>query len=431
MFKVFHSGICDHEEAGAVDTQMTLLLGEALCHKELSEHYLEVIIKKYAFSNIKSMRIVSFELQFITDISDLLQCYNHALTVISRFLFENNRLDGVFFLFGSHLTAVILSGDDDPMSKIYSGCSLISDIFQYPGHDVKIQAAISNLIHDAAETETAMRHVKDAFDFSRYTAQCPPIIVTMEDEHYGGQIDNPNVSNLAYYKNLAERISGAIDACNPDSFQSLTNECANVLLNSIPSVSSVHFQVINFCNMLEVILTENQMIDTGYFRKFPIIPSLLEAKNEGEFRVALNNSLQEIFAYAFYRKKSKYAQLMECISSYIEENISSPDLSISSISEHFQISSSNLSVQFKTYYGISIVNAIHEKRIEKIKIGLATTDKSIRQLAMENGYISITTMNRAFLKYEGVSPRFYKAGITKQAMDSLTDDTICPKTEEE
>ena len=45
MFKVFHSGICDHEEAGAVDTQMTLLLGEALCHKELSEHYLEVIIK--------------------------------------------------------------------------------------------------------------------------------------------------------------------------------------------------------------------------------------------------------------------------------------------------------------------------------------------------------------------------------------------------
>jgi AraC-like DNA-binding protein len=110
------------------------------------------------------------------------------------------------------------------------------------------------------------------------------------------------------------------------------------------------------------------------------------------------------------------AEVME----YIEAQLSDPSLSIGSIAEALGLSPATLTSHFKQFYGDSIPNTIHKKRISRIRTQLCTTNKPIKQLAAENGYVSIATMNRAFLKYEGVYPGALKAKLQARPLESVS-----------
>lgn len=78
---------------------------------------------------------------------------------------------------------------------------------------------------------------------------------------------------------------------------------------------------------------------------------------------------------------------------YIREHYGDPNLNIAYLSDHFQLSNTHTGSQFRRYTGISILNYIHQTRIEAAKKAL---DRSctLKEAAQEAGFSDVKTFIR-------------------------------------
>lgn len=93
---------------------------------------------------------------------------------------------------------------------------------------------------------------------------------------------------------------------------------------------------------------------------------------------------------------------------YILEHFRDAHLSVTMLGDEMKISTSYLSKLFKDKYEISIPDFISQSRIKSSKADLRNTNKSIKQIAEENGFLSSTVFINTFKKWEGVTPGIYR-----------------------
>ena len=105
-------------------------------------------------------------------------------------------------------------------------------------------------------------------------------------------------------------------------------------------------------------------------------------------------------------KKEKH--IISEVIEYIDDNVDSPELSVSSVADYFDISISNLSHQFKTQMGCTISAYITEKKFAYASELLLTTDNSVSMIAEMLGYSQARSFIRKFGQYYGVSPMEYR-----------------------
>ncbi len=94
---------------------------------------------------------------------------------------------------------------------------------------------------------------------------------------------------------------------------------------------------------------------------------------------------------------------------YVRENYTDSSLSASAVSDHFHVSISWLSVHFKSKTGIGFLDYVHGCRLAKAKDLLYSTNISIKEIALMTGYTNSATFSRAFSRYEGITPSWYRS----------------------
>lgn len=99
--------------------------------------------------------------------------------------------------------------------------------------------------------------------------------------------------------------------------------------------------------------------------------------------------------------------IIQKIYSYIGENYQS-DIGIEEISEAFGVSYSHIRKIFKESVGVTIPDAINQKRISAAKELLLETDLNIAQIAARIGYNSEQSFSRNFKKYENMLPSQFR-----------------------
>lgn len=111
-----------------------------------------------------------------------------------------------------------------------------------------------------------------------------------------------------------------------------------------------------------------------------------------------------------YKQKMKSANdvLNDRIIKYIEANIKDSQLSADMIAEAMIINPAYLRSFFKEKNGILLWDFINMKRIEMAKDLLVTTNKSIKTISAICGFVSISTFIRAFKKFSGITPGYYR-----------------------
>lgn len=92
---------------------------------------------------------------------------------------------------------------------------------------------------------------------------------------------------------------------------------------------------------------------------------------------------------------------------FIQSNISMK-LTVEFLAEQIHLSPDYLSKYFKKHTGKTISQFISETRIEKAKILLKQTDKSITEIGFSCGYSSPANFRKYFTKLAGLSPREYR-----------------------
>lgn len=111
-------------------------------------------------------------------------------------------------------------------------------------------------------------------------------------------------------------------------------------------------------------------------------------------------------------KKRKIHQITQ----YIQENYQNPNLSAGMIADSFNISLPWLSNLFKKELNLGFLDYLHRCRIEKAKELIRGTKYNIGDIAEMVGYTNAVTMTRAFKRYEGITPSWYRqnAGDAKE-----------------
>ncbi|MNI32929.1 HTH-type transcriptional regulator YesS [compost metagenome] len=100
--------------------------------------------------------------------------------------------------------------------------------------------------------------------------------------------------------------------------------------------------------------------------------------------------------------------LMKKVRNSMEENYANPDLSLSSLSEQFQVNTSHLSRTFKEEFGEKFVDYLVKIRMEQAKGLLSSNQHSVQDVAVQVGYTHAISFIRAFKKYTGITPGEYR-----------------------
>ena len=93
----------------------------------------------------------------------------------------------------------------------------------------------------------------------------------------------------------------------------------------------------------------------------------------------------------------------------IEEQYTSPDFSISSIADTFDVSVAYVSYLFKNETGENLSDYVWNLRLEKAKELLLTTDMSVDNISVSVGYVSTSSFRRKFKQDMGVTPSEFRS----------------------
>ncbi len=184
-----------------------------------------------------------------------------------------------------------------------------------------------------------------------------------------------------------EFVSEIMDMCRINSATSMDNiECFKYEMNSI----------INKAFMIcEIAEGRKERI-----QKLVSQPTLDEFRMElVEILEMLRNTKQHV---------SKQETICQKVMEYISENYSNPQLSVTQLCEIVNLSPYYISKMFKEKYELTVTEFIAKTRIKNAKEQLMNTDKSIKIIAEENGFLSSNVFIRTFKKWEGITPGIYR-----------------------
>ncbi len=144
----------------------------------------------------------------------------------------------------------------------------------------------------------------------------------------------------------------------------------------------------------------------GYYARFA---SLCDPSDIRSYLDAIGEIRDEVSSI-IGSKPSEAAQddAISRMLAFINENCENEDLCVSYVAEHFELSMSNLSHQFKALTGRNISDYIAEKKMQFAKKLLRTTDIPISEVALRLGYNQTSSFIRKFKQCENRTPNEYR-----------------------
>lgn len=102
-----------------------------------------------------------------------------------------------------------------------------------------------------------------------------------------------------------------------------------------------------------------------------------------------------------------YDKFINAAIGYIDENLHRP-ITIEELCRELYISKNLLYKKFRTFFGCTVNEYITDKRVERARALLDTTEESSRRIAELCGFENYTYFSRLFKKKMGISPREYR-----------------------
>lgn len=116
-------------------------------------------------------------------------------------------------------------------------------------------------------------------------------------------------------------------------------------------------------------------------------------------------------------KKKLSERSMEEAKAFLDRNLYR-DLSVEETATHVGLSSSYFSLLFKQTFGETFIEYVTRQRMERAKVMLTETLKSVAQIAKEVGYAERRYFTKVFMKYTGENPTDFRNKRQEDIQDS-------------
>lgn len=138
------------------------------------------------------------------------------------------------------------------------------------------------------------------------------------------------------------------------------------------------------------------------------IETILNFNSTSELYELMSESVKEVCRSICERKQFINETYRKSIIEYVDQNFNDPDISLIKVADMFNISIYTFSRLFKEMTGIGFKEYIIAKRIELSKQLLLTTDKKIKEIALDVGFSNATYFTQIFKSLNGVVPSKYR-----------------------
>lgn len=210
---------------------------------------------------------------------------------------------------------------------------------------------------------------------------------------------------------LLNKISKLIYTLQAEDFEQVISSLEKIFDDLEDSNSSMNIVVKQMEYIVDTILIAtnyNQRLSfdklKAMLKRYP-----LHKNNLQEIRRQLYSAIEDFQKQQIddSRDKSRIEKIVE----YIEGNYADPNITAATVAEKFNISISWMSYLFKKERQTGFLDSLHKCRIDKAKTLLLTTDQNIGSIAHLVGYSNAITMTRAFKRYEGITPSWYRSNL--------------------
>lgn len=182
---------------------------------------------------------------------------------------------------------------------------------------------------------------------------------------------------------------------------------ADTFLQRQPSMQIIRCKLFGLIGILlssiQYFCNKHPLADASCLEKM-----ILESKTISDIETNMIQVLSIFEEVTSKATKTQEAVLFSSIKSYIHDNFSNPELSVSNVAEKVNMNVSTISKFFKAQSGIGMLEYIHLYRIEQSKVLMKEhPELSIKEISDQVGFYNSSAFIRVFKKYNGITPGKY------------------------
>ena len=132
-------------------------------------------------------------------------------------------------------------------------------------------------------------------------------------------------------------------------------------------------------------------------------------RSADETREYLGRYLVKVVEARDGRSAKKYSRLLRNAIDYIDNNYANEDMSLNTVASSVNISPNHFSTVFSQEIGKTFIEYLTQKRMEKAKELLMTTDMRSSEIAYAVGYRDPHYFSYMFKKTQGMTSREYRS----------------------
>ena len=132
-------------------------------------------------------------------------------------------------------------------------------------------------------------------------------------------------------------------------------------------------------------------------------------KSWQEVRNYLTVYMQQVIRMRDNSSAKKYSRIIRTALQFIDENYDKEDISLNTVASEANISPNHFSTMFSQEMGVTFIEYLIQKRMEKAKELLMTTDLKSFEIAYKVGYKDPHYFSYTFKKTQGMTTREYRA----------------------
>ena len=217
----------------------------------------------------------------------------------------------------------------------------------------------------------------------------------------------PENSDSQYSLKSISHEKNYITECLKNGNEELLLTALRELLDKIrTSGNSAEYTKCCYYDIINMLITQASEYGTSINEK------ILQSASLHDIPASLDDLIAEEFAklcrISVMKQEEKAKKSKYNLMNYVLANFTDPDLSLTSISEETGLSSAYISRLFKEETGSTFVSYVRYQRIQYARKLLDSTDRFIKDIATECGFVDQTSFIRCFKATEGITPSDYR-----------------------
>lgn len=153
---------------------------------------------------------------------------------------------------------------------------------------------------------------------------------------------------------------------------------------------------------------------------WPEKKAMMEFQTLDDLRQRMTVIIGRICGHINSRNQSRYQELLNRLLEFINQNSLSGQMSLELVSRELGLSISYISRFIHEHTGMTFSEYVYRLRMEKVKEELIATDKPLKDIILQVGYVDVSNFIKKFRKQEGMTPGDYRRryGGLKREEDS-------------